>query len=119
MSALTEKILCGIDYEEVKKIRVQNYLYLQEVLASSNHFEYELKDNAVPMVFPYLSNHGSLLNRLIQNKIYIATYWPNISDWCDSNQLEFTLYKNLISIPVDQRLSVGDMNKILDFINKN
>ena len=100
MSNLTDKILCSIDYESVKQVRRNNYLLLNEQLQKTNGTHLSLDDNAVPMVYPYLTNDTTLRQRLIDKRIYVATYWPNIEEWCSYNVLEYMLFERLLAIPV-------------------
>lgn len=118
MSSLTEKILCSIDYEYCREKRIENYRYLDEHLKSSNKIHLELADDAVPMVYPYWTNDANLRNKLIENKIFVATYWPNVLEWTQSDMLENMFVRNLLAIPCDQRYEADDINRLFD-IAKN
>lgn len=100
MSNLTEKILCSIDYQLVKKMRRSNYMLLNEHLSIKNGLHLTMDDDAVPMVYPYLTNDTTLRQRLIDQRIYVAVYWANIKEWCNYNVLEYTLFERLLAIPV-------------------
>ena len=116
MSKLTERILNGIDYDSVKNKRLKNFLFLHSRLKNDNQLNLSLTDNSVPMVYPFRMKDKSLRERLIKNKIYVATFWPNIFRWCNDSQLEYALAKEIIPIPVDQRYDETDMTRILNFI---
>lgn len=68
------------------------------------------------MVYPYLTNDVTLRKRLIANKIYVATYWPNVFDWCNESDVEYQMAKNIIPLPIDQRYGVADMDIIVNTI---
>ena len=119
MSKLTEAILSGIDYESVKQQRRVNYSLLDKALSSSNLIQLELNDDSVPMVFPYLTDEVLLKQRLIDNKVFVATYWPNVMKWCDANDMESYLVQHLVFLPVDQRYTCKDMKVIIDIINSD
>ena len=53
---------------------------------------------------------------LIDNKIYVAKYWPNVLQWSQKDSLEYELTENIIPIPIDQRYNSNDMNRIVDLI---
>jgi hypothetical protein len=44
-----------------------------------------------------------LKQKLIENRIFVATYWPNVFEWCRSKDLEYNLANNLLPLPIDQR----------------
>lgn len=101
MSNLTEKILCSIDYESIKLLRRRNFEQLDNQLRKTNGIYLSLDDNAVPMVYPYLSDDVMLRQRLIDNRIYVATYWSNVADWLTGNEIEIFLVNQLIPFPVN------------------
>lgn len=120
MSNLTKRILESIDYNEVRQIRKSNFKKLHEVLTSENKLTVPEYDSfACPMVYPFLSeNGGELKKKLISNKIFVATYWPNVFEWCTTNSMEYELVKNLVPLPIDQRYGPDEMNRILEVIDK-
>lgn len=119
MSKLTETLLSGIDYERAKIVRIENYHSLDEALGSTNQFYHALGDNDVPMVYPYLADDATFKNRLISEKIYVATYWPNVFKWCKPNDWEYQLTKNLVCLPIDQRYGEDEMIDIIDIVVKS
>ena len=122
MSVSTEKILSGIDFNRVKKKRLDNFFYLHSKLSKYNEFEYIIEQNtfSCPMVYPLLLRSKiNMHERLSEEKIFCARYWQNIVDWVeDNNSIEGYLYKFLIPLPIDQRYSVKDMIIIIDVLRK-
>ena len=116
MSRLTEAILYGIDYEAAKFARRRNFAFLDKSLKESNQIHWELGEETVPMVYPYLTNDACLRQRLIDNKVFVATYWPNVRRWTNRGTIEYELTDRLIPIPIDQRYSLEDMKTILGII---
>jgi hypothetical protein len=112
MSNLTNKILSSIDYNSVKEKRIENYLYLESKLKNKNLIQLTLNNNDIPMVYPYLCSDKELKNKLIFNKIFVATYWPNIFEWTKENDFENKLVNNLLPLPIDQRYCEKEINKI-------
>ena len=88
MSSLTQSLLGSIYYENVRKQRLANYGKLDSILKSSNLLKFSLDENSVPLVYPYLPKDGSLRDKLIANRIYVARYWPNVLDWCRQGDWE-------------------------------
>ena len=119
MSKLTERMLSSINFEVVKKRRVENFEYLHSLLEKKNRFDMPSMDSfACPMVYPYLTKDDTLRKKLIENKVFVATYWPNVKEWTTSGMLEYELMDKLIPVPVDQRYGVGEMNEIINIIIK-
>ncbi len=115
MSKLTEAILSGIDYKEVAEKRVGNFRLIHDSLASSNLLGLTCDPTAVPMVYPYISDRPDLRNKLISEKIYIAKYWESVPS---RNQAtwENELTEYLLPIPIDQRYSSPDLERIIKTI---
>ena len=118
MSKLTAAILSNIDHAEARKQRSENFQMLDRALGHTNHLHFVLNDDCVPMVYPYLTNEDELKQKLIENKIFVATYWPNVMDWCKEKTWEYQLAHRTCFLPVDQRYGNEDMNKILNVLQK-
>lgn len=116
MSKLTHSIMASIDYDKVKRIRRENFLYLHSVLSSTNELNLCLKEDDVPMIYPYLINTEGLREKLIANKIFVAKYWPNVLAWTKSNDDEYYLTQHLLPLPIDQRYNKDDMKRIVNII---
>ena len=117
MSRLTQKLLSGIDYDTIAAIRRQNFDILHSHLKHSNQLKADLEIEAVPMTYPLLvSDGGQLREKLIQNRIYVATYWPNVLKWCDEKLLENKLTKEIVFLPIDQRYDEVEMKSIIEVI---
>ena len=115
MSNLTEKILRSIDYDNIKRVRRQNYMLLDTKLSSSNGICLFLDDESVPMVYPYLTNNLSLRKILIDEHIYIAKYWPNVIDE-NNYSYEFFIANNLMPFPCSQSYNKTDLERIVNII---
>lgn len=109
MSRITEAILGAIDYESIAEQRKHNYLTLHKYLKESNMIYIPLDEGAVPMVYPYMTGDGELRKRLIENKVFVATYWPNVDEL---NECERMLKYSMLPLPIDQRYD--DMREILE-----
>lgn len=119
MSNLSRRILESIDYSVYKKIRNDNFKMLDSVLKDYNELKINIDYIDGPMIYPFLIKCGEEIKKyLIENKIYIATYWNEVLEKVEINSREEYLVKNLIALPIDQRYSYKEMNLILDLINK-
>ena len=77
----------------------------------------DLESFSCPMVYPYYTSDCTLKKVLIENKVFVATYWPNVFEWCHEKSLEYKLANNIIAIPIDQRYSEREMEYIVNIIN--
>lgn len=119
MSPQTRKILSQIDYNSIIEKRKQNYLFLNDALNERNKLQLPALDSfTCPMVYPFMTDNESLRGRLIQNKVFVARYWPNVLEWCGKDELEYIFTTQIIPLPIDQRYVVDDMEKILEIIIK-
>lgn len=116
MSNLTHRIMASIDYDGVAGRRRQNYQLLNEAIGNKNGIALPPSADAVPMVYPFLTTDQQLRQRLIDNKVYIATYWPNVLDWINTDSTEYTLTTQLLPLSIDQRYGEEEMKRIIELI---
>lgn len=117
MSYLTNRMMQSIDYEMVANRRRANYKHLDMILSDSNKLNIILEEDAIPMIYPYLTDVDSLRSNLIQNKIFVAQYWPNVSKWSSKDSLEYQLAKFINPLPIDQRYDIKEMERITSSIH--
>ncbi|MGN0505881.1 MAG: hypothetical protein ACI4FZ_04925 [Lachnospiraceae bacterium] len=114
MSLLTSRLLHSINYEKVKNVRKSNFNYIHQSLKDRNEFIIDEESFAVAMVYPYLVKNGSeIKKRLIESNIYVATYWKGQQDTGIGHELE----ERLVAIPIDQRYSTVELQRVLQIIN--
>ena len=112
MSNFTKRMMGSIDYQQTANIRRENYNILQQAFGGKI-----LCDSEVPMIFPYKSENGQTSrSRLIQNRIFVAKYWPNVDDWAGKGAVETNMANNILPLPIDQRYDVEDMKFMIDII---
>ncbi len=116
MSTLTRRIMMSIDYPQASDKRRENFTVLDSALKHRNAMALPMDSDAVPMVYPFMTTDPGLRQRLIDNKVYVATYWPNVKEWGGHDTLEYTLSCNLLPLPVDHRYGTEDMKRILQLI---
>lgn len=119
MSNLTIKLLNAIDFNQIKRQRNINFSKLHLRLRDTNKFNIPAFTKfACPMIYPYLNRDLSVRQRLIDQKIYVATYWPGVNQNL-LNSTEKNILKNLVPIPIDQRYNDFDLNKVVRQILQN
>lgn len=117
MSPQTKTILSNIDYNSIIEKRRENYEYLNNVLGEKNLLQLPSMDSfTCPMIYPFMSEDESLRERLIQNKVFVARYWPNVLEWCGEDELEYKFVDQIISLPIDQRYGKMEIDKIIEIL---
>ena len=119
MSCLTEALLANIDYAAIAQARRVNFTHLHGALAALNQLELPMLEDSVPMVYPFRTDDKELRDKLIANKVFVATYWPGICDDAKTPSLERNLVNKVIPIPIDQRYTIDDMERIINLIKKH
>ena len=116
MSKLTHRMMQGIDYKQIAQKRRANYLQLHDALGVSNTLSLSLEEDSVPMIYPYLVHVKALREKLIDKKIFVARYWPNVIGWTTKDDIEYHLAFQMQPLPIDQRYGEIEMNRIISII---
>lgn len=111
MSALTENLLRGIDYDYTKKAREKNFRALHDILGSSNRFPLRMPDG--PFTYPFYCPDGLTVRRaMAKEKIFVPTYWGNVLRDCPPDSIEYDYAANILPLPCDQRYNEEDMERV-------
>lgn len=119
MSALAQHILKSIDYDDVRRARLENFGIVHAALGHKNELarliDLALADpQFVPFSYPYLTAHAADLRQsLIARKIYVPHLWRGLSDRAEMTVFEHHLCDDTVHLPIDQRYSVEDMTHML------
>ena len=117
MSVFTRRMLKAIDYEAIASKRRRNFDLLNKKLGRLNNLSINLNGAPVPMVYPLVTDKKGLREKLIRSKIFVATYWPNVLEWAnEEGSVEMKLTKQLLPLPIDQRYSETDLERIINII---
>lgn len=117
MSKLTKSLLSSINMEKAKETRLTNFCFLAEYLDNKNMLNLPtVKSFSCPLAYPFMSTDSGLRKRLIENKVFVATYWPNVLKSCSNNSPEYQLAEYILPLPIDQRYSKEEMQTIIDII---
>ena len=110
-----------INFKKIKRLREKNFLFFFKHLNQKNQIKISINQVCGPLYYPYLSGKGNLLREyLIDKKIFVPRYWNEILKRKDISEFKFEEYlcKNLVLLPVDERLNYNDLKKILNKLNK-
>jgi hypothetical protein len=117
MSYFTYRLLAGINYRSVKIRRNQNFQYLHLKLRAKNRMTIIDTEVEGPMIYPMLVENGDIRNELIKQRIFVATYWPNVLEENNEDSIEYGFARNLLALPIDQRYGLLDMDRICSVLN--
>lgn len=110
MSPLTQNLMRGIDYENVRQKREENFQLLSSGLAAQNILHVGALIG--PYAYPFYCKDGPLVRqKLAQKKIFVPTLWPNVMEQGNSLEQDFTA--NILPLPCDQRYNKKDMTRVL------
>lgn len=117
VSNLTLELLSGIDLNRVSILRKRNARYLVTGLKSlCIEPLIPLSENCIPLFVPiYLENRDKLRRLFFKHNIYCPVHWPIQSKSVQLLKGE-ELAKYELSLVIDQRYGLEDMNRILTVI---
>jgi len=117
MSGLTRELLSAVDIESIKKKRRENFLFLHEHLQMFNELTLSL-DEQVPLCYPLLVRLPDLRERLIDEKVFVPCYWPELKNNNTLSSFEDRLVQDLIPIPCDQRYGPEQLLRVIHLITE-
>jgi len=115
MSKLTERILASIDFNHAYKKRRENFLFLHEKLGGGNQLSMDIASITAPLCYPFLTHDANLRRQLIDNRIFVATYWADAIDRLSDESAE-KMVRNLLPLPIDQRYERKDMERLVSVV---
>jgi len=117
MSKLTNNLLHGIDYSLARLKREKNYAVLHQELMKIN--QCSLQEFPGTFMYPLMvDNAPEIRKKLLQHKIYIPTLWPNVLRSGSESELSYSMAKNILPLPCDQRYNEDDMMYIISMIKR-
>ena len=107
MSDFTKSCLSRLDMKSAAKRRRENFDFFLRHLPTA--FPLEPSADDIPMVYPYMTDDAGLRRRLIEAKVFVATYWPGVAN-CGRMADRF------VSLPIDQRYLVDDLRRMIEVV---
>lgn len=119
ISDYSEFLLRCFDINEIIKKRKANLNYLKSKLSSIGIKSIcDFSETDCPFAFPFLApNRDDLHRYLMKNKIYCAVHWPFDGVARSERPLAFSLSKNMISLPLDQRYGEEEMEYLFQVLD--
>lgn len=115
MSRLTQRLLNLVDYYSVQKKRADNFRHLHEKLKELNLFDFTGIKVISPLCYPFIIDEEGLRDRLINNRVFVPTYWNDALERVENGWGRRNI-KNFLPLPIDQRYSKHDMDNLASLI---
>ena len=119
MTMESRNMLKKINFEKISKTRRKNFRHLLSHLTNIAFYK-KLPNNVCPLGFPIIcKNRSKTKKNLIKNKIYPAIHWE-LSNEIKKNEFDesWKISKSILTIPIDQRYSMEDMERIVSVLRK-
>ena len=113
LSILSERLLASVDHDASRQVRNRNFEYLRAHLDGSNTLTFSGSVDG-PLCYPYLPRKTLRRSRLIQKRIFVPTYWPEVRSRVSKGSFELDLVDRCLPLPCDQRYSLTNLDRILD-----
>ncbi len=117
MSRLTENEMRSYDYEKMKLTRERNFLYLHNFFSEVNELNLSIDNLNAPLTYPLMISEEGIREALKDEKIYLATYWPEVLSRKSGFETEKRLAKYILPLPIDHRYGISEMNIMIKQIN--
>lgn len=116
MSPLTRRLLRSIDFAAAAEARLSNYRVLHQALREINHLQLPEAPVHAPMCYPLVSAIPGLRDALIESGVALPLYWPEVIEATDAATAENRLARRLLPLPLDQRYTKSDMERLTRLI---
>jgi hypothetical protein len=113
MSSLSHRIMCSIDFDSVRKIRNENFHFLHKHLGYLNELDLSSTVCNGPLCYPLLLRGSKLRASLIEQRIYLPTYWADARVRVPEGSIEMMMIEYCLPLPCDQRYCIEDMGRVV------
>jgi hypothetical protein len=118
MSELTSSLLASIDMQTARARRNMNFEVLHTAFGQYNELSIDVTVVDGPLCYPFLTEKNGVRESLIAERIYVPTYWPEVTKRANVPNFERFLTTNLVPIPCDQRYGIEEMMRIVQLIDQ-
>lgn len=122
MSPAAEKIQLGLEIEDLKQKRQDNYRMLYEALQNQDNIRIltpSLSEMDVPLYLAIqVNDRNGLQDFLIKRNIYAPIVWPKPERRFLMCQEAQNMYEQSLCLPIDQRYGIKDMCRMLEALEQ-
>ena len=113
MSLLTERMLCGVDYEKEKRQRASVFARLHGALRQYNQIRLDPSEDLAPQFYPLLVD-GDIRDRLIEKKIYTPLMWRKTLSEAFAGLAERRFSERLVCLPISTEDTDEDVSYLIE-----
>lgn len=119
ISIVSENLLSNIDYDEVRRVRNENYNYLYREFNNDNKL-FITENEQDYFCYPLLLEKPIDKNKLYAENIFIPNLWIEIVKRKDAVNYKFErkLSTELLPLPIDHRHNTEDLKRMVQAIRK-
>lgn len=114
MSALTRRVLQGVDFDAIALRRNRNARILEERLCHRQRLALPV-GSAAPYVYPLLLDRD-IHRQMVQRHVYTPYLWSTLPEHCGALEQEYS--RCLLPLPVDQRYDEADMARLAQIVEE-
>ena len=120
MSVLTRSIMCSLDYESIRKKRLDNFRYISSLYEKYNQIDPAkyADENTIPLFYPLVVRDEELVEKLKHYGIYTGRRWTDVLKYVNKNSFETILASYMVPLPVDQRYGRKELDYCYDIYRK-
>ncbi|WP_127463511.1 hypothetical protein [Enterobacter cancerogenus] len=116
MSVLTERLLCSVDYLKIKELRERNFGLMHALLGDLNSWRFSSHSVKGPFCYPFLLPGRQLHQKLINENVFVATYWREVLLRVEQDSVEAHFVNSVVPLPCDQRYSESDIRQLCNIV---
>ena len=116
MSPLTRRLLRAYDFDKIAERRRENYAVLHRLLGGINRLELPAVPRSAPFCYPLVSGIPGLRDELVEARIALPLFWPEVIEATGAETAENRLARTLLPLPLDQRYTPEDMEDLAKLI---
>lgn len=117
MSTLTDKLFSRCDHESARIARNENFKFLRTGLDKYNTINLPVEVNG-PLCYPFFPASLVDKEKFSKRRIFMPTYWPDVSERVSQDSFEFNLQQRLLPVPCDQRYSPNELETIIELFSE-
>jgi dTDP-4-amino-4,6-dideoxygalactose transaminase len=116
MSSISDKVMGGLDYEQIRRKRRENFVFLREKLAGRvKLLREDLPEGVCPLFFPILVRDKAAAARALQHQgIGAVEFWNDPQTNPHIGPDAWYLRSHVLELPIHQDVSKAQLEYIAD-----
>lgn len=116
MGTATQRLMLSTPWAAYATRRIRNYHCLHRSLQHINRLSLPQNPQHAPICYPLVCGIPGLRDSLIDAGVRLPLYWPEVIEATDATQTENKLARTLLPLPLDQRYTPEDMERLVELI---